>query len=166
MATGHRREAVAGPAMGKYQMARTSRGSGGRRGAAVRRHGQNTKKWYIAAGIAVPVIVLIVILAQPLLRQYRAQRDVKELVIAMQAYQITFGEYPEDDTTKICAALLGKNAMREPIIEAYQTNDQGLLVDPWDMAYRISTKGGPRAYSCGPNRQDESGTGDDIVSWR
>jgi len=130
----------------------------------VRRRAASPKKWAIIAGLAVVVLLVAVIALQPWWRKYKAQRDVRELVLGLEAYAAVFGKLPTGSTAQICAALRGTSPENR-VVENYQQNSAGEFLDPWGTPYRISTDNGARAFSCGPNRQDEHGTGDDLVSW-
>lgn len=102
---------------------------------------------------------------------FQARHDVNELVMAQEAYRIKFGHPLEGSTAEICAVLRGEdvrgqNPDHEAVVEAYEVNSAGEFLDPWGMTYRIQAGPDVRVYSCGANRVDESGDGDDIVSWR
>ncbi len=97
------------------------------------------------------------------LRQ-RARHDVSELAVALNAYGIKFGRLPSGTTAEICAMLTGQNPAHEAVVDSYELNAAGEFIDPWGTAYRLVTGPPARAYSCGPNRTDEQGGGDDIVS--
>ncbi len=129
-----------------------------------RRH-PTKKPWIVAGIVAVPVLIVAAILLQPWWRAHKTQNDVNELVIALQAYAIEFGKMPAGSTAEICAALRGKNPRREAVVEGYVVNAAGEFLDPYGTPYRLNTET-IRVHSCGPNKQDEGGAGDDIASWR
>jgi hypothetical protein len=108
--------------------------------------------------------VVIFFLSTPIRRQYRAQHDVNELLLALKAYQITFGNPPQGSVAQICASLRGNNPTKEPVVESYTTNDSGEFIDPWGMPYRFSMASKFSVYSCGPNKADDQGRGDDIIA--
>jgi hypothetical protein len=102
---------------------------------------------------------------------FRARHDVSELVIALNAYTIKFSHPPEGTTDEICAVLRGEdvrgqNPNHEAAVDSYVMNAAGEFVDPWATSYRILTRPEQRVYSCGPNRIDERGEGDDIANWK
>jgi hypothetical protein len=78
---------------------------------------------------------------------------------------------PDGTLAEIASLLRGKsvrgqNAKRLDYVEAEvgEVNAAGEFVDPWGTPYQMRfEKGMPRVFSCGPNRQDENGTGDDIT---
>ena len=154
-------------------MAGESTGMVGRRGGALRRHGQNRKKWFIAVAIAVPVVLGLYILLKPYLRLRQAKQDVDVLALALTGFAQEHQRYPQGTPAHIAALLRGENvAGQNPkkldYIEAgsHEINAAGEFIDPWGTPYRISTDPAVRVYSCGPNRLDEQGSGDDIASWR
>ena len=59
--------------------------------------------------------------------------------------------------------------VRPKIIEPYISEKD--LLDPWNQPYRYewpTTKGDgktPAVWSCGPDKEDNNGEGDDIISW-
>ena len=59
-----------------------------------------------------------------------------------------------------------QNAKQLSYIEARsrEINPSGEFVDPWGNPYRIVMTPDPFIYSCGRNRIDEQGGGDDITS--
>ena len=65
-------------------------------------------------------------------------------------------------------SINGRNPKKLDYIEAqpFEINGAGEFVDPWGEAYRFSVDPKTRVYSCGPNRLDEQGEGDDIASWK
>lgn len=124
-----------------------------------------------AALLAAVAVVLGSTVGVRLWKVFWARHDVSELVVALEAYRIKFGHPLEGSTAEICAALRGEDAGgqnpdHEAVVEFYKVNAAGEFVDPWGTAYRILAGPDVRVYSCGPNRVDESGAGDDIASWR
>lgn len=91
----------------------------------------------------------------------------------MRGFAFENGRYPSGTPAQIAALLRGKNVggqnpkQLDYIVAAVtEVNAVGEFVDPWGTSYRISTESEARAYSCGPNRKDEAGDGDDIASWK
>lgn len=125
--------------------------------------GRNT--WLVWAGIGVPVLAVgIYFLFTPIRRQYHAQHDVNELLLALKAYQITFGDLPQGSAAQVCTALSGRNPTKEAVVESYETNAAGEFIDPWGTPYRFSFERNLSVSSFGPNRTDDQGRGDDIVA--
>ena len=126
---------------------------------------QNPKIWlYLIGGLVVLVGALWIPVIQPMLRVSKAQHDVDELALGLKAYLITFGEFPSGSAAEICEALSGKNREHAPVVEAYEVNAAHEFIDPWGTPYRMSFEGNLKVYSCGPNKLDEQGKGDDIVA--
>jgi hypothetical protein len=129
------------------------------------------KSWGIAAGIAVAAVaVLWAPVLRPAWQRHRATKDVAALVEALQLFAKIEGDFPAGDAPTICRLLRGEavggqNARRLDYVEGYRLNERGEFVDPWGQAYRIELEPKVRVYSCGPNRKDEQGRGDDIVAW-
>ena len=110
---------------------------------------------------------------RPLLQRSKAKHDVDVLALALDGYAREQGGYPQGNATTICGLLRGESiAGQNPrlldYVEAanYEINGAGEFIDLWGTNYRLSTNPGPRVYSCGPNRIDEQGQGDDIASWK
>jgi hypothetical protein len=131
----------------------------------MRRRAASKTPWLIAGIVVVLAIIVVAIAMQPWLRVRRARHDVKELVLALQAYAIEFREPLTGPTPVVCAALRGDNPRREAIVEGYRLNADGEFLDPYGTPYRFQTDS-MRVHSCGPNKQDEAGAGDDIASWQ
>ena len=81
------------------------------------------------------------------------------------------GAYPEGTTAEICALLLGRDVRGQNPkqlgyidAQANELNASGEFVDPWGTPYRIIIHSAPRVYSCGPNKIDEGGAGDDVAN--
>jgi hypothetical protein len=108
------------------------------------------------------------ILGYPQWQLARARHDVNELVLGLNAYRIKFGHPIEGTTAEVCAVLRGEdvrgqNPEHEAVVDSYKVNAAGEFLDPWGLPYRIIVGAVPRVYSCGPNRIDEQGGGDDIA---
>jgi len=81
--------------------------------------------------------------------------------------------FPQGSWAEIAAILRGQNVGGQNpkqldyiVARIHGMNAAGEFIDPWGTPYRISTESGVRVYSCGPNRADEKGGGDDIASWK
>jgi hypothetical protein len=131
---------------------------------------QKTKLW-VPVAVAAVVFGLAVWLMPGLLRQFKARHDVRELAAGLAIFESENGRYPTGTTAEVCALLRGENVNnqnpnRRDYVEAkmHEMNAAGEFVDPWGTSYRILTSPKPWAYSCGPNKLDEQGRGDDIAS--
>jgi hypothetical protein len=131
------------------------------------------RRWRRIALIGVPVLVVLVVAAIPLWRRYKAKHDVEILAFALRGFAAENGHLPTGTQAQIAKLLRGENIggqnpKRLDYVEASlsEMNSAGEFIDPWGTPYRISDQGDARAYSCGPNRQDENGEGDDICSWK
>lgn len=118
-----------------------------------------------------------------ILDQARAQAEVLGLEAAILRYYVTFDLWPGATTNHVdrLAALLGDNDVRRPFLELRPgALRDGHYLDPWGTAYLIRiaepgdrstvpTTAGPHrrvaVWSCGPNRRNEFGDGDDVRSW-
>lgn len=101
----------------------------------------------------------------------QARHDVGQLREALDLYLGEQGAYPSGSAAEISQLLRGQsvggqNPKKASYIEAAagEMNSRGEFVDPWGTPYRIIIGSPPRVYSCGPNRVDEGGGGDDIAS--
>ena len=101
----------------------------------------------------------------------QTKHDVGELSLALDLYYTEHGAYPRGTTAEICRLLLGKtvgdqNQKQLSYIDAKgsELNAASEFVDPWGTPYRIIIGLPPRVYSCGPNKVDENGGGDDIAA--
>jgi hypothetical protein len=126
--------------------------------------------WVTALGVAIAATIWIGI---PQWKLHKAHRDVTILAVALDGYAVEQHEYPHGAFADVCALLRGEsvngqNPQKLDYVEAsaYEMNAAGEFIDPWGTPYRILTESQGRAYSCGPNRLDEHGDGDDIASWR
>lgn len=124
--------------------------------------------------ISVAGVVLLAGLVWLIVKQVRhakARHDVDVLVLALDGFAHEHGEYPTGTTAQVCAMLRGENIdgqnpkrLDYVSAELSEMNAAGEFVDPWGTPYRLTTNPYARAYSCGPNRVDERGEGDDISS--
>ena len=128
-------------------------------------------------GLWLGVAVVVLILAGGVwffvrqTRLSRARNDVALIALALEGFARENGKYPAGTTGEVGALLRGDDvAGQNPhkldylTAEVDEVNAAGEFVDPWGTPYRISTNPRGRAYSCGPNRVDEQGHGDDIAS--
>lgn len=124
--------------------------------------------------VSIAVVVLLGAIGWLILRQAklsRARHDVALLVLGLDGFAREHGQYPAGTPAQICALLRGEkvdgqNPRRLDYISADvgETNAAGDFVDPWGTPYVLLTSPHARAYSCGPNRVDEQGKGDDVSS--
>ena len=103
----------------------------------------------------------------------QARHDVQVIALALDGFVLENGGYPKGTRGEICRLLRGEsingqNPKKLDYVEALpsEMNSTGEFLDPWGEPYRISVDPNVRVYSCGPNRVDEHGAGDDIVSWK
>jgi hypothetical protein len=103
----------------------------------------------------------------------QARHDVRVIALALDGFARENGDYPRGTSGEVCRMLRGEtingqNPKRLDYVEArpYEVNGLGEFVDPWGNPYRMSVDGATHVYSCGPNRIDEHGDGDDIASWK
>ena len=103
----------------------------------------------------------------------QAKHDVQIIALALDGFAHENGDYPKGTRAEVCRMLRGesingRNPRKLDYVEALPTEMNGSreFIDPWGEPYRLSTEQQTRVYSCGPNRLDEHGDGDDIVSWK
>lgn len=116
-------------------------------------------------------------------RSAQAQNEIRGIQTAVTAYYNEYGRVPQvRGNAELIEALTGANPRQIVFLEVDMSSlDDGALVDPWSEAYAIAldfddadsvTVGDQTlphrcaVWSYGPNRQDEKGMGDDLVSWR
>jgi hypothetical protein len=127
--------------------------------------------WIIGGSIAAVVLVALAFLLPPQLRVRKARKDVQVLDLALNGFILENKQVPDGTLAEIAALLRGKsvrgqNTKRLDYVEAdvSEVNAAGEFVDPWGTPYQMRfEKGIPRVFSCGPNRKDDNGTGDDIT---
>jgi type II secretory pathway pseudopilin PulG len=120
----------------------------------------------------VPVAALLLVASVPLWRRHFAKRDVTVLAEALRGFVHENGCPPTGSRAQIAALLRGESVggqnpkkLDYVVASMSEMNAEGEFVDPWGTPYRLSASNA-RAYSCGPNRRDEDGNGDDICSWK
>jgi len=103
----------------------------------------------------------------------RALHDVQVIALALDGFAFENGDFPQGTRGEICRMLRGEsingqNPKKLDYVEALpiEMDGTGEFLDPWGEPYRISVDPKVRVYSCGPNRLDEHGDGDDIASWK
>jgi len=131
---------------------------------------------YVWISIVIVVVVggvMAAVMIPPHKRLQKAEHDVDQLVLALNGFAKENGRYPKGTLAEIAALLRGEdvrgqNPKRLDYIESTtgELNAAGEFIDPWGTPYHINIDGAPRVYSCGPDRADEYGGGDDISSWR
>jgi type II secretory pathway pseudopilin PulG len=138
---------------------------------SVRPVAKSGRGWRVVAALAlVAVAVGGGILGFHQWRISRARHDVGVLTLALDGFARENGDYPRGTVAEICAllrgeAVNGQNPRKLDYVEAgaHEMNASGEFVDPWGTPYRIVIKSTALVYSCGPNRVDEQGGGDDIA---
>jgi hypothetical protein len=142
-----------------------------RRRRALKKRAQ--KRLWIGVGVAVAVVALLVVALPPWLRKRKAKHDVDTLAFALTGFAYENGRYPEGTAAELAAILQGSNiggqnpkGLDYIVADMGEKNDKGEFVDSWRTPYRMFVDKEARAYSCGPNRVDEKGDGDDIASWK
>jgi hypothetical protein len=121
----------------------------------------------VLAVVVVVVVVWFIAFRKPM----KARHDVRELRRGLELYRGEQGDYPRGSVADICGLLTGQkigdqNPRGLSYIDAepYEVNAAGEFVDPWGSVYRINIAGpSPVVYSCGPNRVDDHGSGDDLT---
>jgi hypothetical protein len=88
---------------------------------------------------------------------------------AILQYNIQHRTFPDNDLSHLL--LSGKNGGPYLSPQIFKSNGKGEILDMWGMAYRYRYPGIHNRfmfdiYSCGKNRIDEQGAGDDITNWK
>jgi len=103
----------------------------------------------------------------------QARHDVRVIALALDGFARENGDYPKGTPGEICRmlrgeAVNGQNPKKLDYLNAQpnELNGLGEFIDPWGQPYRMSVDGATHVYSCGPNRIDEHGEGDDVASWK
>ena len=108
----------------------------------------------------------------------KAKTTVASLETAIAMYNGDMGAYPPTGNAELVSALQDdpNDVDWAGTYAEFKENelDEGQLIDPWGHPYvYVSVNGGAPQhrsksfdlYSLGPNATDDSGAGDDIVSW-
>lgn len=108
----------------------------------------------------------------------RAKTTIGSLETAIAMYQGDMGDYPATGNSKLVEAIQedpNDPDWNGPYMEFKQDElKDGEALDPWGTPYQyVSVNGGAPQhrersfdlFSYGPNKQDDGGTGDDIVNW-
>jgi type II secretory pathway pseudopilin PulG len=129
--------------------------------------------WAVAAGLIAVAATVGAYTASRLGKHSQARHDVQIIALALDGFVQENRDYPKGTRGEICRMLRGEsvngqNPKKLDYIEAqpYEVNASGEFVDPWGEPYRFAVDPKARVYSCGPNRIDELGEGDDIASWK
>ena len=145
---------------------------------AARPLGQTLKKkparfWVLLSFLILATAVVSAFTAHHFSKQSQARHDVQVIALALDGFAFENGDFPQGTRGEICRLLRGEsingqNPKKLDYVEALPTemNGTGEFLDPWSEPYRISVDPRTRVYSCGPNRVDEHGDGDDIASWK
>ena len=103
----------------------------------------------------------------------QARHDVQVIALALDGFALESGDSPKGTRGEICRLLRGEsingqNPKKLDYVVALpsEMNGAGEFLDPWGEPYRILVELKKRVYSCGPNRLDEQGDGDDITNWK
>jgi type II secretory pathway pseudopilin PulG len=140
--------------------------------------GQTLKKkpalfWIVLSVLILAAAVVSAFTVHHFSKHSQARHDVQVIALALDGFVLENGGYPKGTRGEICRLLRGEsingqNPKKLDYVEALpsEMNSTGEFLDPWGEPYRISVDPNVRVYSCGPNRVDEHGAGDDIVSWK
>lgn len=128
------------------------------------------RRYFLTITIGLVLLFFLILWLIWMMLQYRRiypQYHLNLLVNGIQQYHIKHLEFPREHL----AALLLSDAAGGPYIsEKIFKGDDGSIVDPWGTPYRYRCPGQYNRstfdlYSCGPNKRDENGGGDDIKNW-
>jgi len=129
--------------------------------------------WAVVSGLIAVAATVGAFTASHVGKHSQARHDVQVIALALDGFKQENGEYPSGTRGEVCRMLRGEsvngqNPKKLDYIEAqpHEVNASGEFVDPWGEPYRFSVDPNVRVYSCGPNRIDEQGAGDDIASWK
>ena len=140
--------------------------------------GQTLKKrpalfWVVLSALILVAAVVGAYTVTHVSKHSQARHDVQVIALALDGFVLENGSYPRGTRGEICRLLRGEsingqNPKKLDYVEALpsEMNRAGEFLDPWGEPYRISVDPNVRVYSCGPNRLDEQGDGDDIASWK
>ena len=140
--------------------------------------GQTLKKkpalfWIVLSVLILAAAVVSAFTVHHFSKHSQARHDVQVIALALDGFAFENRGYPQGTRGEVCRLLRGEsingqNPKKLDYVEALPTemNGSGEFVDPWGEPYRISVDSQIRVYSCGPNRLDEHGDGDDIAGWK
>lgn len=140
--------------------------------------GQTVKRnagglWAVVGVLLFAAVVAAGLIAFHVAKVSQARHDVQVIALALDGFARENGDYPKGTPGEICRMLRGEtvngqNPKKLDYLDAQpnELNRLGEFIDPWGEPYRMSVTGTARVYSCGPNRIDEHGEGDDITSWK
>ena len=94
----------------------------------------------------------------------QVKNDISQLTLGINEYIREFGKPPDSSENVEIMRVLGEG--HPPILTGGFRNSANEMIDPWGTPYHIVLHGKapPFVYSCGPNKRDEGGKGDDITS--
>lgn len=145
---------------------------------AARPLGQTVKKKPVLFWVALSALILATAAVSAFTvhhfsKHSKARHDVQVIALALDGFAFENGDFPQGTRGEICRMLRGEsingqNPKKLDYVEALPTEMDGTgeFLDPWGEPYRITVDPKVRVYSTGPNRLDERGDGDDIVSWK
>ena len=126
-------------------------------------------------GVLAGLLVAATIRSKRAAQLRMAWAQLETLAVACENYQAWYGALPPldaDDTEnfEVYRALTWAGARGRALVgwSEKNLNDKGSMVDPWRTTYRFKIVSAPgsrdrlRVHSCGPNRTDEDGAGDDL----
>ena len=140
--------------------------------------GQTLKKrpalfWVVLSALILVAAVVGAYTVAHVSKHSQARHDVQIIALALDGFALENRGYPQGTRAEICRLLRGEsingqNPRKLDYVEALpsEMNRAGEFLDPWGEPYRISADPNVRVYSCGPNRLDERGDGDDIANWK
>lgn len=130
-------------------------------------------QWVVIAILAVAAVAVGAFTISRGSKLSQARHDVQIIALALDGFARENGDYPKGTRAEICRMLVGEsvngqNPKKLDYVEAqpHEVSAAGEFIDPWGKPYQFSVEPKVRAYSCGPNRVDEHGEGDDVASWK
>jgi len=126
-------------------------------------------------GVLAGLLVAATIRSKRAAQLRMAWAQLETLAVACENYQAWYGALPPldaDDTEnfEVYRALTWPGARGRSLVgwSEKNLNDKGSMVDPWRTTYRFKVTSVPggrdrlRVHSCGPDRVDDGGAGDDL----
>ncbi len=124
-------------------------------------------------------------------KKSKAKSVIQGLELAIKQYNNDFGIFPDDSSSKsVINVLTGYSEFPDkpdPVFREspdwngpYYTSEKkmfegeelnGALLDPWQTPYKFNLSNPQHnhytfdIWSCGPNRKDDKGEGDDVRNW-